>query len=181
MYELVGKFTSAKIFAKTIEEEALAQILELLNQSFMKDSKVRIMPDCHAGKGCTIGTTLTIKDKVVSNLVGVDIGCGMHVIQLKEKSLDFKKLDDVIHNEVPSGFNVRKKEHKLIKELDLTQLRCAKEVDISRAKVSVGSLGGGNHFIEVDQDDEGFLYLVLHSGGSTGSKILSGSSIQRSE
>jgi len=152
MIEIKGKYNTAKVFTNNVEPEAMAQILELCNQEFVKDSVIRIMPDTHAGAGCTIGTTMTIDDKIVPNLVGVDIGCGMETIKLKNKNIELSKLDKVIHEFIPSGFDIRKKEHP------------KKHVDINRAKLSIGTLGGGNHFIEVNKDSEGNLYLVVHSG-----------------
>ena len=109
MFDLNGKYTTARIFTNNVENEALLQIYELCNQEFVKGCKVRIMPDVHAGKGCTIGTTMEIKDKVVPNLVGVDISCGILCVKLKEKEIDFQKLDDIIRKYIPSGMNVREK------------------------------------------------------------------------
>lgn len=162
MLEVTGKHNSAKIFTDNIEQEALSQIIELCNQEFCKDSKIRIMPDVHAGAGCTIGTTMTITDKVVSNLVGVDIGCGMCVSILKEKDIDLNRLDSVIRNFIPSGFDVREAEHKYSKRIPYNNLKA--KINLQRAKLSVGTLGGGNHFIEVNRDKEGYLYIVIHSG-----------------
>ena len=165
MKELAGKYGSAKIFTDLIEEKAIDQISTLLDQEFIKDSKIRIMPDVHAGAGCTIGTTMTINDKACPNLVGVDIGCGMHVTNLGKMEPDLEKLDNFIRNEIPSGFNIRTEPHKYIGFIQLHNLlRCKDHVDIDRARLSLGTLGGGNHFIEVDKDDDGNLYLVIHSG-----------------
>ena len=164
MIELNGKYNKAKVFTNNIEETALSQIIELCNQEFTKDSKIRIMPDCHAGAGCTIGTTMTIKDKVVPNLVGVDIGCGMLIVKLKDKEIDFQKLDEVIRKYVPSGQSVRQSYHKNNSEINLQELRCKSKLNIDRAMKSLGSAGGGNHFIECNIDSSGNLYLVIHSG-----------------
>lgn len=164
MLELRGKYNSAKVFTANIDPEAVNQIIELCNQEFVSGSKIRIMPDVHAGAGCVIGTTMTIKDKVVPNLVGVDIGCGMYTLRLGKVRLGLEKLDRVISSQIPSGFDVRKREHKLAAEIDLTKLRCRGYVDLERGYLSIGTLGGGNHFIEVNQDREGNLYLVIHSG-----------------
>ena len=123
-----------------------------------------MMPDVHAGAGCTIGTTMTIKDKVVPNLVGVDIGCGMETVLLKETHIDLEKLDKLIYSRIPSGFSIRNKIHHYMNEIDLSQLYCYQKVNIPRAEKSMGTLGGGNHFIEAGRDDEGRLYLVVHSG-----------------
>lgn len=164
MIEIEGKYNTAKVFTDNVESEAIAQIVELCNQEFVKDSIIRIMPDTHAGAGCTIGTTMTISDKIVPNLVGVDIGCGMETIKLKQKEIDFEKLDKVIYNYIPSGFDIRKKQHKYAENIDFDSLVCKKHVNLERAILSIGTLGGGNHFIEVNKDSDGALYLVVHSG-----------------
>jgi len=164
MIEIKGKYNTAKVFTDDIEDDAKIQIIELCNQEFVKDSIIRIMPDVHAGAGCTIGTTMTITDKIVPNLVGVDIGCGMETIKLKQKVIDFERLDKIIYNNIPSGFEIRKKQHKYTDNIDFDSLICKKYVDLERAMLSVGTLGGGNHFIEVNKDSKGTLYLVVHSG-----------------
>lgn len=164
MIEVKGKYNSAKIFAGKVEGEAIEQIETLLNQEFVSGSTVRIMPDVHSGVGCTIGTTMTVKDKVVPNLVGVDIGCGMETAILKDTRVELARLDKVVNENIPAGFEVRERAHQFIENIDLTELRAAKHVNLSRAELSMGTLGGGNHFIELDRDDEGRLYLVVHSG-----------------
>lgn len=165
MLELNGKHNKAKVYTDNIESEAISQIIELCNQEFTSGSKIRVMPDTHAGKGCTIGTTMTLVDKVVPNLVGVDIGCGMETVELKDKDIDCGLLDSVIREYIPSGFSVRSKEHKLVEKIDLKELKCYdKLVNTDRLLLSLGSLGGGNHFLEIDKDNEGKLYLVVHSG-----------------
>lgn len=164
MLELQGKYNTAKVFTDVVDETSIAQVIELCNQGFVSGSKIRMMPDIHAGAGCTIGTTMTIKDKVCPNLVGVDIGCGMYTLQLKEKHIEFGKLDEIIRQYIPSGFNVRVTAHRLAEQTRLSELRCLKHINRDRAEMSIGTLGGGNHFIEVDKDDEGSLYLVIHSG-----------------
>lgn len=164
MIEIKGKFNSAKVFTDNVEEKAAGQILELCNQEFVKDSCIRIMPDTHAGAGCTIGTTMTIKDKIVPNLVGVDLGCGMFVSMLKDTGVDFEKLDNVIRKCVPSGFDIRETPHEYNRHIELEDLKCKDHVDIKRASLSIGTLGGGNHFIEMNEDENGKLYLVIHSG-----------------
>jgi len=170
MQELQGKYASAKIFTDTIEPSAAQQIAHLLDQAFIAGSKIRVMPDVHAGMGCTIGTTMTITDKVVPNLVGVDIGCGMETVILKDKRVDLNQLDKAIHQHIPAGFKTRNEPHHYNEEIDLTALRCAKHVDIKRAALSMGTLGGGNHFIELGADEDGTLYLVVHSGSRNLSK-----------
>ncbi|KNY28809.1 RtcB family protein [Pseudobacteroides cellulosolvens] len=164
MIEIKGKYNTAKVFTDNVENEAIAQITELCNQEFARESIIRIMPDTHAGAGCTIGTTMTITDKIVPNLVGVDIGCGMETIKLKNNSVDLEKLDKVIHENIPSGFDIRKKQHEYSDTLNFDKLVCKKGVDINRARLSIGTLGGGNHFIELNKDKNGAVYLVVHSG-----------------
>jgi RNA-splicing ligase RtcB len=159
-----GKYNTAVVFSDNIEGTAAQQILELCNQEFVSGSRIRIMPDAHAGAGCAIGTTMTIKDKVVPNLVGVDIGCGMFVSRLQVAAIDCAKLDQVIRSAVPSGFAIRRTPHEYSGQVALGSLRCREHVDLERAWLSIGTLGGGNHFIEVDRDDDGNLYLVVHSG-----------------
>lgn len=164
MIELQGKHNTAKVFTDNIEKEAVSQIINLLNQDFVSGSQIRIMPDTHAGAGCTIGTTMTITDKVVPNLVGVDIGCGMETVLLKNSHIELQQLDRVIHEHIPAGFSTRDKVHPFMDEINLAELRCADHVNLNRAELSMGTLGGGNHFIELDRDDEGKFYLVVHSG-----------------
>ena len=161
-----GNYNSAKVFTDVIEEEAIGQIQELCDQEFCKNSKIRIMPDVHAGAGCTIGTTMTIKDKIVPDLVGVDIGCAVKVVKLEETNINLQKLDSFIPTYIPSGKNVREVPHTLADEkvLKLEDLHCKDKVSLKRAYKSIGTLGGGNHFIEVDKDENGSLYLVIHCG-----------------
>lgn len=165
MKELNGKYASAKIFTELVDDKSIEQVKTLLDQEFVCGSKIRMMPDIHAGAGCTIGTTMTVNDKVCPNLVGVDIGCGMLTVKLPAFSdVNFDKLDQVIREYIPSGFNIRDKEHDLIRRTHLRDLNCYWNFDIERANRSLGTLGGGNHFIEVDRDDDGYLYLVVHTG-----------------
>ncbi len=164
MLELKGKYNEAKIFTDIVDEASISQVLLLLNREFVSDSKIRLMPDIHAGAGCTIGTTMTITDKIVPNLVGVDIGCGMEVIEVKEKHIELGKLDKLIYEKIPSGFNLREKSHRYFKNINLEDLYCYKQIDKKRAEKSLGTLGGGNHFIEANKDDEGNIYIVVHSG-----------------
>lgn len=161
-----GKYNQAKVFTDVVEEGALKQIQMLCDQEFTKDLKIRIMPDVHAGAGCTIGTTMTVRDMVVPNLVGVDIGCGMETIQIKNKHIELEKLDKLIYEKIPSGYMIRETPHRFNEEIDLTKLRCLKEgkINLHHAERSLGTLGGGNHFIEADKDEEGKIYLVIHSG-----------------
>lgn len=192
MIEVNGKYNDALIFTDIVEDDAISQIELLCNQEFVKDSKIRIMPDVHSGAGCTIGTTMTIKDKVVPNLVGVDIGCGMEIVKLKNKHIELQQLDKLIYNKIPSGFDIRETAHKYSKEIDLLNLRCIlnANINIIKAERSIGTLGGGNHFIEANKDSENNIYIVIHSGSrhlglevanyyqNEGFKALNGSSKQ---
>ncbi len=164
MLELRGKFASAKIFTDVVDEESIEQVKSLLEQPYAEGSRVRMMPDIHAGAGCTIGTTMTVRDKICPNLVGVDIGCGMETIRIKETHIEPKKLDVIIREGIPSGFAVRNRAHRFASEIDLGDLYCARQINMDRAVCSIGTLGGGNHFIEADRDDEGNIYIVVHSG-----------------
>lgn len=164
MIELQGKYNKAKVFTDVVDEASISQVILLLNQEFVSDSKIRLMPDIHAGAGCTVGTTMTVTDKIVPNLVGVDIGCGMETIRVKEKHIELQKLDKLIYEKIPSGFNVREKTHRYYKKINLEDLYCYQYIDPRRAEKSMGTLGGGNHFIEVNKDSEGNIYVVVHSG-----------------
>lgn len=164
MLELNGKYSTAKVFTEIIDEGAISQIIELLNQPMAENQKVRIMPDVHAGAGCTIGTTMTVTDKIVPNLVGVDIGCGMETVKLKEKHIEVQQLDKLIYKAIPSGFEVRKKPHRYAAKIDLLQLYCFDRIDPLKAELSISTLGGGNHFIEADKGSDGSIYIVIHSG-----------------
>ena len=164
MIEVIGKENRALCFCDELEAGAEEQIKAVCDRIEFADSKIRIMPDVHAGMGCTIGTTMTIHDKIVPGMVGVDIGCGMETVEIAERSVDFTQLDQEIRRGIPSGFNIRKKEHALNGEIDLKELRCVSAVSLDRARLSIGTLGGGNHFIEMGRDDSDRLYLVVHSG-----------------
>jgi len=150
-----------KIFAKTIEESAKVQIEELASCPAYVDSKIRIMPDCHAGSGCTIGTTMTITDKITPNLVGVDIGCGMLAVGLGECNLDLVKIDKIIRKYIPHGFAVHQQERGYF---EFDNLICKDGLNLDRAQKSLGTLGGGNHFIEISESENGYKYLIIHSG-----------------
>lgn len=164
MIELQGEYNKAKVYTDNLEESAISQIINLLNQEFTADSTIRIMPDAHYGAGCTVGSTMTINDKIVPNLVGVDIGCGMETVILKDSHVELQKLDKVIHENIPAGFATRDEMHSMANQIDLSELRAVKEINVNRALLSLGTLGGGNHFIELDEDEKGTLYLVVHSG-----------------
>lgn len=161
MLEIKGKVNTAICYAKIVEDEAIDQIRRMCDYEFTEGSKIRIMPDVHAGKGCTIGTTMTVKDKVVPNVVGVDIGCGMYTVNLGIVDIDFEKLDAAAHY-IPSGLDVWEGRQE---RFDLQQLRCYRELrDTKRLERSLGTLGGGNHFIEIDMAADGTKYLVVHTG-----------------
>ena len=161
MLEIKGKVNTAICFAKVIEDEAVEQIRRMCDYEFTAGSRIRIMPDVHAGKGCTIGTTMTVVDKAVPNVVGVDIGCGMYTVKLVQRVIDLERLDEAAHF-IPSGMKVW--DGRQVR-FDLTELRCFRSLKDSRyLERSLGTLGGGNHFIEVDRAADGTLYLVIHSG-----------------
>lgn len=161
MLEIKGKLNTAICYAKVIEEEAIEQIKRMCDYEFTVGSKIRIMPDVHAGKGCTIGTTMTVTDKAVPNIVGVDIGCGMYTINLGKGDIDFEKLDEAAHY-IPSGMNVWEGRQE---RFDLTGLHCYRSLKQTKwLERSLGTLGGGNHFIEVDRAQDGTNYLVIHTG-----------------
>jgi len=164
MFILKGKYNEAKVFADTADETSVSQVLLLLDQEFVSGSRIRMMPDIHAGAGCTIGTTMTVTDKIVPNLVGVDIGCGMETVAVREKHIELQKLDKLIYEKIPSGFQIREKTHRYYEQIDLEELYCYRQIHAVRAEKSLGTLGGGNHFIEVDKDEEGTIYVVVHSG-----------------
>ena len=161
MFEIRGKVNTAVCYATVVEDEAVEQIRRMCDYEFTRDSRIRIMPDVHAGKGCTVGTTMTIRDKVVPNIVGVDIGCGMYTVSLGRVPLNLARLDDVAHD-IPSGLNVWDRPRE---PFDLSELRCSSNLKgMGRLECSLGTLGGGNHFIEVDEAADGTRYLVIHSG-----------------
>ncbi len=161
MFEIKGKINTAICYAKVVENEAVEQIRRICDYEFAAKSKIRIMPDVHAGKGCTVGTTMTVVDKVVPNIVGVDIGCGMYTVYLGKTEIDFEKLDTAAHF-VPSGKRVWESRRE---RFDLMSLRCYRSLkNTKRLERSLGTLGGGNHFIEVNQAKDGTKYLVIHTG-----------------
>lgn len=169
MVTLEGRYNKAKVFTDTLEKETISQIIGLCNEEFAYGSKIRIMPDAHVGIGCVIGTTMTITDKIVPNLVGVDIGCGVLLQKIAEKDINLQLLDEAIYANVPSGQNVRTDVHELAITLNmekflLDNLRCKSHVDMNRALLSIGTLGGGNHFIELNKDSQGNIYIVIHTG-----------------
>ena len=161
MLEIKGKVNTAICYAKVIEDEAIRQIQRMCDYPMAEGSRIRIMPDVHAGKGCTIGTTMTITDKAVPNVVGVDIGCGMYTVRLAQREIDLEKLDEAAHY-IPSGKRAWESRQE---RFDLTELRCFRELkETPYLERSLGTLGGGNHFIEIDAAADGTKYLVVHSG-----------------
>ncbi|MDR1147529.1 MAG: RtcB family protein [Spirochaetaceae bacterium] len=168
MIEIHGEYNTAKVFTDELEAGSREQIENLCNQPFVEGYKIRLMPDVHAGAGCTIGTTMTIKDKIVPNLVGVDIGCGMETIVInnntkESENFDPARLDEIIHREIPNGMHVRRDPHEFISQINLDEIRCP-SINKRYAQKSLGTLGGGNHFIEANRDDKNNLYIVIHSG-----------------
>ena len=170
MLELRGKNGTAKVFTDIVDDATISQVIGIMNAPITENSKVRIMPDCHAGSGCVIGTTMELGDKVCPNIVGVDIGCGMLVVNLGKIEIDLPKFDDICHT-VPSGNAVNDDylywKGTPMKDADswMRNLKCYYSLhDVGRLCCSLGSLGGGNHFIELDKDDDGNIYLVIHSG-----------------
>ena len=161
MMEIKGQVNTAVCFTKVIEDDAIEQIRRMCDYEFTAGSRIRIMPDVHAGKGCTIGTTMTVKDKAVPNIVGVDIGCGMYTVNLGQVEIDMEQMDAAAHF-IPSGLNVWEGRKE---RFDLLGLRCYRGLkDARRLERSLGTLGGGNHFIEIDRAADGTKYLVIHSG-----------------
>jgi tRNA-splicing ligase RtcB (3'-phosphate/5'-hydroxy nucleic acid ligase) len=166
--EIKGKYNNARVYTDTLDEKSQEQIQMLCDQAFVEGSALRLMPDVHAGAGCTIGTTMTISDKIVPNLVGVDIGCGMETLVIPKDNqvsryFDPAKLDKWIHKKIPSGRDVRWEPHEFVEKIPLENIRC-RAINLHRAKLSIGTLGGGNHFIEADRDKDENLYIVIHSG-----------------
>lgn len=169
MKTLNGVYTSATIFTVknetyAIDQHALAQLQMLCDNETLKDSRIRIMPDVHPGKVGTIGLTMTIGDKIMPNLLGIDIGCGMTLAKIKTKKVEFPKLDTIIRQNIPSGFAIRKKPHRFSGDVPFENLRCFEHIHLEKALLSLGTLGGGNHFLEIDKDLDGQCYVVIHSG-----------------
>ena len=158
-----GRYNSAKVFTNVLDENCIDQIKGLLDLEAFREAQVRIMPDCHAGSICVIGFTADLGDKIIPNIVGVDIGCGMLTVELGKIDIDLPRLDQVIHDKVPCGRNVN--EGRLMRFTELQDMRCYRELNDTKAiERAIGSLGGGNHFIEIDEDEDGCKYLVIHTG-----------------
>lgn len=169
METIKGAYTSAQIFSTknqqtAIDPYAIAQLQMICNQESSAGCRIRVMPDVHPGKVGTIGLTMTIGEKIMPGLIGIDIGCGVTLAQIKGKKIEYQKLDTIIRDCVPSGFHIRTKVHRFADSFDFDSLRCGQHIRTEKAFLSLGSLGGGNHFIEADQDEDGNLYLVIHSG-----------------
>ena len=174
MIEIKGIYNTARIFTENCDNATVAQVRNLMDQPSVEGLKVRIMPDCHAGAGCVIGTTMTIRDKVIPNLVGVDIGCGMLATKLKEQRINLPKFDSISQAEIPSGMNIRKTAHSLADTISAEDLACFRKsgckVSPDVFRLSLGTLGGGNHFWELDRDEEENIWLVVHTGSRRSGK-----------
>lgn len=169
MIQIYGKYTNALVYTVkseeyAIEDHARAQLQMICNHPSAEGSIIRVMPDVHPGKVGTVGLTMTVGDSILPSLVGVDIGCGMTITKVRTKGLEFQKLDTVIRENIPVGPRIRKEYHTFADKVDLEELRCYKHIQAAKAMRSIGTLGGGNHFIEVDKDEENNIYLVIHSG-----------------
>ena len=164
MKTVKGIYAEAKVFTDDVEDYALAQVKMICDNETADGSMVCLMPDIHPGKIAPIGLSMTVTDKVIPQLLGVDIGCGMTCVKLNKSNVEFQKLDRVIRENVPSGFNIRKKPHYMAEEFSYEGLHCICHINRPKADRSLGTLGGGNHFIELDKGDDGSLYLVVHTG-----------------
>lgn len=164
MIEIIGEYNKAVIYADSMDSGAEGLIRALCNSPSSRGSRIRIMPDVHAGKGCAVGTTMTVTDRIMPGLVGGDIGCGMSVFKVSGKRMEMQKLDKLVHEKIPAGMKIRGRAHRFSEETEVENLLCARHVRKDKAMLSVGTLGGGNHFIEMDKDGEGGFWLVVHSG-----------------
>jgi RNA-splicing ligase RtcB len=165
MIEMNGKYTDAKIFTDNVDETSINQVQTLIDNPLSEGQRIRMMPDVHAGEGCTIGTTMTVTDRIPPSLVGVDIGCGMYTMKLDVDEIDFDRLDSIIRKKVPHGFSRRQEPHEFLSETSIGDLMCYDEVDIQGGgELSLGTLGGGNHFIEINRNQNDEFILVIHSG-----------------
>lgn len=159
-----SNYNTANVYADRLDSGAEGLICALCGNPLSQGSTIRIMPDVHAGKGCAVGTTMTIHDCVAPGLVGVDIGCGMEVYKVSGKRLELQKLDKLIHEKIPAGRSIRATPHRFAERAELDNLRCYRHVQSNKALCSIGTLGGGNHFIELDRDTDGAHWLIIHSG-----------------
>lgn len=164
MITISNTYNTAVIYADSIDSGTEGLIKAFCGCQVSEGNKIRIMPDVHAGKGCVVGTTMTIADRVAPGLIGVDIGCGIRAIKLDCKRLELQKLDKLIHEKVPAGRSIRGKSHRFAESVDLDTLLCQRHIQKDKAYASIGTLGGGNHFIEIDRGEDGALWLIIHSG-----------------
>lgn len=164
MFEIIGKYNKAKVYATTVDNGSYAQVLKMCNMEKLKNSKIAMMPDMHAAEGCTVGTSLTIDEYVNPAFVGGDIGCGMQVFRLSDSAIDFTKLDECIREKIPSGAKIYEKSLSAVKDIDFEALHCYEYIRHETVLKSFGTLGGGNHFIEVARGSDDALYLIIHSG-----------------
>ncbi len=164
MFDIVGKYNSATVYAKSVDNESYAQVLAMCNIEELKDCKIKMMPDMHAAEGCTVGTSITIDDKINPSYVGSDIGCGMQVYKLSDSEINFQLFDRCVRDYIPSGAAIHKKATAEISKFPLKDLYCYDTIQHDIVGRSFGTLGGGNHFIEIDKSIEGHYYLIIHSG-----------------
>ena len=164
MIEINGTYSRAIVYADAIDTGAEGLIKAFCNSPVSDGSKIRIMPDVHASKGCVVGTTMTITDKIAPGLIGVDIGCGMSAVKVTGKRIEMQKLDKLIREKIPAGRSIRSGTHRFAENIDLDHLYCSRHIQMDKAYRSIGTLGGGNHFIEIDRGEDGAYWLVIHSG-----------------
>lgn len=163
MIKINGIYAEAIIYSDELDSGSEGLIKALCNSIIAEKSKIRVMPDVHPGKGCAVGMTMTLSERVAPGLVGVDIGCGMGVFKVKPKRLELQQLDKVVQNKIPSGMNIRTSPHRFAEMAELDNLKCAKHIRIDKSLLGLGTLGGGNHFIELDKSEDAYC-LVIHSG-----------------
>lgn len=162
--EIQGKFADAKIFASSIEDGAKNQIKNICNNSVSEGATIRIMPDVHPGQIVPVGFTMTLGNKIMPSLTGIDIGCGVTAARIaKHRGMEYKQIDRLIRENVPAGFSIRKEQHRFADNFDFSKLFCARHIRKDKVLLSIGTLGGGNHFIEIDTDGDDF-YIIVHSG-----------------
>lgn len=159
-----GIYASANVFSNTAEDYAIAQVRMICDNEASKGSSIRVMPDVHPGKVGPIGLTMTVGERILPQLIGIDIGCGVSMMKIKSTKIEFQKLDSIVRKEIPSGAKLRKQPHHKSSDIDLTELLCSKHIQMQKALCSLGTLGSGNHFLEVDRGEDGYLYVVVHSG-----------------
>lgn len=174
MFDIIGKFNSATVYAKSVDSESYAQVLAMCNIEELKDSSIKMMPDMHAAEGCTVGTSITVTDKINPSYVGSDIGCGMQVYKLTDSQIDFQLFDRCVRAYIPSGARIHERATPGIKQIPLKELYCYDTVQQDIVARSFGTLGGGNHFIEIDKSMDGCYYLIIHSGSRRLGKDVAG-------